>query len=72
MEISEKAKILGEAGRYDLCSSAGASEGILSGSIYPSILNGKKVMLFKTLMSNTCAYDCKYCQNPICKKPVIY
>lgn len=65
--------MLGNAGRYDLCSSSGISGGdALSGSIYPSILNGRKVMLFKTLMSNTCAYDCKYCQNPICKRPVMY
>ncbi|MDD4352958.1 MAG: putative DNA modification/repair radical SAM protein [Candidatus Nanoarchaeia archaeon] len=72
MNTLEKIKILGEAGKYDICASssskrASANNGIGNPSS-PGICNsftsdGRCITLFKVLYSNSCTHDCKYCQN---------
>jgi putative DNA modification/repair radical SAM protein len=71
MDINEKVKLLAGASRFDICSSPatkrkesgrdriGAPTGICP-SVGP---DGRVVCLFKTLMTNSCSHDCKYCQN---------
>jgi predicted DNA-binding helix-hairpin-helix protein len=65
MNTLEKAKILGDAGKYDSCGpnkcEVNISEG-LSG-IYYAKAEHKTCKIFKTLMNNSCSYDCKYCPN---------
>lgn len=74
MNILEKAKILTEAGSYDSCGpkqcEVNLKEGL--GGIYYAKAENKNCKIFKTLMSNTCAYDCKYCGNTCSKKKVMY
>ena len=67
-DTQRKLEILSEDARYDLACACGTSrdEGRRRGSdgrwIYPVALpNGGKSVLFKTLVSNVCANDCKYC-----------
>jgi predicted DNA-binding helix-hairpin-helix protein len=56
---TDKAKLLMDAGKYDVnCSSKFAIS-----NIYNATTPTGKCPLFKTLMSNDCAYDCKYCSN---------
>jgi len=72
MDTLEKIRVLGEAGKYDICASssskrAGASNGIGNPSA-PGICSsftpdGRCITLFKVLFSNSCTHDCKYCQN---------
>jgi len=65
MNILEKAKILGEAGKYDSCGPKACevkvNEGL--GGIYHAKAENQNCKLFKTLMDNTCKMDCKYCGN---------
>ncbi|MFT4297735.1 MAG: radical SAM protein [Candidatus Woesearchaeota archaeon] len=76
MDILQKARILGDAGKYDSCGpkrcEVKVSEG-LSG-IYYAKSEHKTCKIFKTLMNNSCSYDCKYCPNASgCKtKKVFY
>jgi predicted DNA-binding helix-hairpin-helix protein len=73
MNLSDKARILSDAGKWDLCSPLhGSQGGLIPGSIYTTFAGGQQIQLFKTLMSNVCVFDCKYCQNPHCKKPVMF
>ena len=67
-DTQRKLEILSEDARYDLACACGTSrdEGRRRGSdgrwIYPVALpNGGKSVLFKTLVSNVCANDCRYC-----------
>lgn len=67
-DTQRKLEILSEDARYDLACACSTSrdEGRRRGSdgrwIYPVALpNGGKSVLFKTLISNVCANDCKYC-----------
>lgn len=64
----DKLRILSEDGQYDLACACGTKDapGRTRGNngkwIYPITLpNGGKSVLFKTLMSNVCNNDCKYC-----------
>ncbi|MBW8036584.1 MAG: radical SAM protein [Planctomycetes bacterium] len=64
----DKLRILSEDGQYDLACACGTKDqpGRTRGDngkwIYPITLpNGGKSVLFKTLMSNVCTNDCKYC-----------
>ena len=63
----QKLEILSADAQYDLaCACSCSDEGRRRGSdgkwIYPVTLpNGGKSILFKTLISNVCANDCKYC-----------
>jgi len=65
MNILAKAKILGEAGRYDSCGPKACevkvNEGL--GGIYHAKVENQNCKLFKTLMDNDCKMDCKYCGN---------
>ncbi|MFA5142102.1 MAG: helix-hairpin-helix domain-containing protein [Candidatus Woesearchaeota archaeon] len=65
MEIMQKARILAESGQYDSCGprmcEVKIQEGL--GGIYNAKSEHKSCHLFKTLMTNSCAYDCKYCEN---------
>lgn len=66
--IQEKLEILSADAQYDLACACGSSKeehrrrGSSGKWIYPIILpNGGKNTLFKTLISNVCTNDCKYC-----------
>jgi predicted DNA-binding helix-hairpin-helix protein len=74
MEIFEKARILSESGRYDLCGPKQCEVKISPGlgGIYNARAENQKCILFKTLMSNSCSFDCKYCQNSVCRKKTRY
>jgi putative DNA modification/repair radical SAM protein len=81
MEILEKVKLLGAAGKWDVCASSASTRKVTtndrignaaSGGICHSFTeNGRCISLFKTLYSNKCRYDCKYCQNSAhCKNKI--
>jgi len=63
----EKIQALGNAGSYDLCSGSECKTNMhkpLHNSIYPAVTGtGKCLNLFKTLQTNACTHDCKYCVN---------
>ena len=68
MDTAEKLEILSGDSRYDLaCACGGGKEehrrrGPDGRRLYPVALgNGRYTTLFKTLLSNACANDCKYC-----------
>ncbi|MFC1801337.1 radical SAM protein [Nanoarchaeota archaeon] len=65
MNVLEKAKILSEAGQYDSCGPKSCEVEVNSGlgGIYHAKAEHKTCRLFKTLMSNSCSFDCKYCAN---------
>ena len=66
MGTLEKMKILTDSAQYDLCDyvSHNKSSQVNLPGIYEAIgHNGCKVPLFKTLLSNKCKNDCKYCIN---------
>ena len=65
MEILEKAKLLSSAGEYDSCGPKACEVEIDSGlgGIYHAKAEHKTCRLFKTLMDNSCSFDCKYCIN---------
>jgi len=67
-DTQEKLEILSADAQYDLACACGASKddhrkrGGEGKWIYPVTLpSGGKSLLFKTLLSNVCANDCKYC-----------
>jgi predicted DNA-binding helix-hairpin-helix protein len=67
-DTNRKLEILSEDARYDLACACGTNQddGRRRGGegrwIYPVTLpNGGRSVLFKTLMSNVCTNDCKYC-----------
>lgn len=68
MNIIDKAKILSEAGSFDSCGpkmcEVNVGKGL--GGIYHAKANHKTCRMFKTLMNNTCSFDCKYCENRTC------
>ncbi|MFH1405369.1 MAG: helix-hairpin-helix domain-containing protein, partial [Patescibacteria group bacterium] len=65
MNTFEKAKILGSAGKYDSCGpkmcEVNVDKGL--GGIYYAKAEHKTCRIFKTLMDNSCKFDCKYCAN---------
>lgn len=73
MDVFEKLEILTDAAKYDVaCTSSGvdrkASKGGIGNSTACGICHsfsgdGRCISLLKILMSNVCAYDCKYCVN---------
>ncbi|MDO5823471.1 radical SAM protein [Methanobrevibacter sp.] len=66
MSTLKKMKILTDSAQYDLCDyvSHHKSSQINLPGIYEAIgHNGCKVPLFKTLLTNSCKNDCKYCIN---------
>lgn len=67
-DTNRKLEILSEDAQYDLACACGTNgddgrrRGGDGGWIYPVTLpNGGRSVLFKTLLSNVCANDCKYC-----------
>lgn len=72
---TQKIRILGEAGKWDTCASSASPRKVsvnnnnrigntaISGICHSFTENGRCISLFKTLMTNSCIYDCKYCQN---------
>ena len=71
--LQDKLEILSDAAKYDVaCTSSGVDrkgkEGYLGNSCAAGICHsfaadGRCISLLKILMSNHCAYDCKYCKN---------
>ena len=70
MSTLEKMKILTDSAQYDLCDyvSHNKSSQVNLPGIYEAIgHNGCKIPLFKTLLTNKCKNDCKYCINQSAK-----
>lgn len=73
MALEEKLEILSDAAKYDVaCTSSGTDrrgkEGFLGNSCAAGVCHsfaadGRCISLLKILMTNHCAYDCKYCKN---------
>lgn len=74
MQTLDKLKILSDSAKYDVaCTSSGVDRGAsenggmgsaVSGGICHSFsADGRCISLLKVLMTNSCAYDCKYCVN---------
>lgn len=73
LTMEEKLEILGDAAKYDVaCTSSGVDrrgeKGKLGNSCAAGVCHtfsadGRCVSLLKILMSNHCAYDCKYCKS---------
>ncbi|MER2013994.1 MAG: radical SAM protein, partial [Methanobrevibacter sp.] len=66
MSTLEKMKILTDSAQYDLCdyvSHNKSSQVNLPGIYEATGHNGCKIPLFKTLLTNKCKNDCKYCIN---------
>ncbi len=75
----DKISALAKAGSWDLCSTSqaalkrldleqdpttSAARDLIPGTIYNSFAEGgHRMRLFKTLFSNVCVFDCKYCEN---------
>lgn len=69
----QKIKVLGEAGKWDTCASSASPRKVsgtnrigdtsICGICHSFTENGRCISLFKTLMTNACIYDCKYCHN---------
>jgi predicted DNA-binding helix-hairpin-helix protein len=75
MDILEKAKILTNSGEYDSCGPKMCEVRVKSGlgGIYYAKAEHKTCRLFKTLMTNECKFDCKYCANASsCGRKVAY
>ena len=73
MDVDEKLTILTAAAKYDVaCTSSGVSKKATSGGIgsasaagicHSFSADGRCISLLKVLLTNYCAYDCKYCVN---------
>ena len=73
MDLMEKLTILSAAARYDAaCTSSGIQRGPRAGCLgaaadmgccHSFSADGRCVSLLKVLMTNACAYDCRYCVN---------
>jgi predicted DNA-binding helix-hairpin-helix protein len=68
MDTIEKLKILSDDSRYDMACACGSTNedrrkrGLDGKWLYPvTIPNGGYSILLKTLLSNSCSNDCKYC-----------
>jgi putative DNA modification/repair radical SAM protein len=68
----DKLTVLGEGAKYDVsCSSSGADRSNIgrigsaacAGICHSWTADGRCISLLKILLSNDCAYDCKYCVN---------
>ncbi len=65
MNILEKAKLLSKAGQYDSCGPRSCEVNIRNslGGIYHAKAEHESCRIFKTLMDNSCSFDCRYCAN---------
>lgn len=82
MNVLEKVKILGAAGKYDVCASTAScrtpvmndriGNAVSSGICHSFTPDGRCVSLFKVLYTNTCSFDCKYCPNTCSERKVTF
>jgi len=66
VSLFEKLSILGTSAEYDVCSAwCGNSKGrpAIPGVYHSKLPNGKSISILKTLMTNECSNDCRYCMN---------
>lgn len=68
MDLAAKASILGQAAQHDICAACGTASSRVRDDIgrwiYPAAVpDGRKVLLYKVLLSNACERDCGYCAN---------
>ena len=66
MSTLEKMKVLTDSAQYDLCDYVNhnkSSQVNLPGIYHATGHNGCQIPLFKTLLTNECKNDCKYCIN---------
>jgi len=73
VDVFDKLKILTDAAKYDVaCTSSGVNKKAAPGGIGSAAASGichsfagdgRCISLLKVLMTNVCAYDCKYCVN---------
>jgi putative DNA modification/repair radical SAM protein len=73
VDVFDKLKILTDAAKYDVaCTSSGVNKKAAIGGIgsaaacgicHSFAADGRCISLLKVLMTNSCAYDCKYCVN---------
>ena len=66
MNTLKKMQTLSDSAQYDLCDYVNrnrTSNANLPGIYHATGANGCKIPLFKTLMTNKCVNDCKYCIN---------
>jgi predicted DNA-binding helix-hairpin-helix protein len=65
MNILEKAKILTNSGGFDSCGPKACEVRVNSGlgGIYHAKAEHRTCRIFKTLMNNSCKFDCRYCAN---------
>ena len=73
MDVFDKLKILTDAAKYDVaCTSSGVDRKAAPGGIgstqacgicHSFAADGRCITLLKVLMTNRCAYDCRYCVN---------
>jgi putative DNA modification/repair radical SAM protein len=73
MELIDKLSILADAAKYDAaCTSSGLDRAsrpgglgstLAAGCCHSFSADGRCISLLKVLLSNACAYDCKYCVN---------
>jgi len=75
MDMMEKLTILADSAKYDAaCTSSGVERKrpavaggigstVAAGCCHSFSADGRCITLLKVLMSNACAYDCKYCVN---------
>ena len=65
MSLLRKAQILGEAGKYDSCGPKQCEIKVKNNltGLYHAESENKNCVMLKTLMTNACEFDCKYCPN---------
>ncbi|MFH2027988.1 MAG: putative DNA modification/repair radical SAM protein [Nanoarchaeota archaeon] len=73
MDPLEKVKILGESAKWDTCASSASNRKVSGtdrignaagcGICHSFTEDGQCISLWKTLYSNACSFDCKYCAN---------
>ena len=67
MELLDKLTILTDGAKYDAaCTSSGVDrpgKTVMAGCCHSFAADGRCITLLKTLMSNNCIYNCKYCVN---------
>lgn len=70
MNILKKAQILGEAGKFDSCGPKQCEIKVKNNlkGLYHAESENKNCIMLKTLMTNKCEFDCKYCPNSTTSK----
>jgi predicted DNA-binding helix-hairpin-helix protein len=75
MNTLDKVRHLGAAGKWDICAGSASPRAVRGGDRVGDVASsgichsftegGRCVSLFKTLMTNDCSFDCKYCPNSV-------